>query len=105
MHWLVLIVSGMFEAVWAIALERSDGFTRLAPSLVFAGALVISMGGLAYALRALPVGTGYAVWVGVGATIAVVYSIAAGQEALTVWKGVFLAMIVGGIVGLKAVSG
>nr|WP_120492315.1 SMR family transporter [Corynebacterium lactis] len=102
MAWVVLIVSGMFEAVWAIALDKSHGFTRLAPSLVFAGALIISMGGLAWAMKTLPLGTAYAVWVGVGAALAVVYSFATGAEAVSVAKVVFLAMIVGGVIGLKA---
>lgn len=103
MSWIVLVVSGMFEAVWAIALSRSEGFTRLAPSVVFGVALVISMGGLAWAMRELPVGTSYAVWVAIGAVITVVYSMATGQEAVTALKMVFLAMIVGGVVGLKLV--
>ena len=103
MSWIVLVVSGMFEAVWAIALSRSEGFTRLAPSVVFGVALVISMGGLAWAMRELPVGTSYAVWVAIGAVITVVYSMATGQEALTAPKVLFLAMIVGGVIGLKLV--
>lgn len=104
MAWVVLILSGMFEAVWAVALDRSAGFTRLGPSLVFAGALVISMGGLAWAMRSLPLGTAYAVWVGVGAAITIFYSFATGQEAVTAWKILFLLMIIGGIIGLKSVS-
>ena len=92
MSWIVLVVSGMFEAVWAIALSRSEGFTRLAPSVVFGVALVISMGGLAWVMRELPVGTSYAVWVAIGAVITVVYSMATGQEALTALKVLFLAM-------------
>ena len=103
MSWIVLLESGMFEAVWAIALSRSEGFTRLAPSVVFGVALVISMGGLAWAMRELPVGTSYAVWVAIGAVITVVYSMATGQEALTALKVLFLAMIVGGVIGLKLV--
>lgn len=104
MHWFVLVVSGLFEAVWAVALDRSAGFTRLVPSLVFAAALVISMGGLAYAMRELPVGTSYAVWVGIGATLAVAYSMATGQEPVTLLKVLFLVMIVGGVVGLRLVE-
>ena len=67
MSWIILIVSGVLEAVWASALGRSEGFTKLWPSIVFGVALVLSMGGLALALREIPAGTGYAVWVGVGA--------------------------------------
>ena len=62
------------------------------------------MGGLAWAMRSILVGTAYTVWAGVGASVAVIYSFAAGHEAATAWKVLFLAMIIGGIVGLKAVS-
>lgn len=103
MSWFVLVVSGILEAVWAIALSRSEGLTRLAPSVVFGVALLASMGGLAFAMRELPVGTSYAVWVAIGAVITVVYSMATGQEPVTALKVVFLAMIVGGVVGLKLV--
>ncbi|GAA1155603.1 DMT family transporter [Ornithinicoccus hortensis] len=103
MAWIVLVVSGMFEAVWAVALSASDGFTRLVPSLVFAGALVVSMGGLAYAMKTLPVGTSYAVWVGIGATLAVAYGMATGAETVSVLKVVLLLGIVGCVVGLKLV--
>lgn len=64
--WLVLVVSGVLEAVWATALGRSNNFNRLVPSVVFFAALALSMVGLAYAMRTLPVGTSYAVWVGIG---------------------------------------
>ncbi|GAA3282401.1 quaternary ammonium compound efflux SMR transporter SugE [Dactylosporangium vinaceum] len=67
MPWIVLVISGLFESVWAIALSRSAGFTRPVPTATFAVALALSMGGLGYALRSIPVGTGYAVWVGIGA--------------------------------------
>jgi len=67
MAWVVLVLSGVLETVWASALSESRGFARLVPSLVFGVALVLSMVGLAYALREIPVGTGYAVWVGIGA--------------------------------------
>jgi quaternary ammonium compound-resistance protein SugE len=101
MSWFVLVVSGVFEAVWATALGRSEGFSRLGPSIVFVGALVVSMGGLAYAMRELPTGTSYAVWVGIGASLTVLYAMLTGGEPVSVLKVVFLAMIVGGIVGLK----
>lgn len=104
MAWLVLVLSGILEAVWATALGRSEGFTRLAPSVVFGVALVVSMAGLAYAMRELPVGTAYAIWVGVGASLTVIYAMATGAEPVSVLKLLFLLMIVGGVVGLKAVS-
>jgi Small Multidrug Resistance protein len=66
MAWFILVVSGVLEAVWATALSKSDGFNRLVPSLVFGVALVFSMIGLAIAMRSLPPGTSYAVWVGIG---------------------------------------
>ncbi|NLG45987.1 SMR family transporter, partial [Gordonia sp. (in: high G+C Gram-positive bacteria)] len=78
MSWLVLVISGLFEAVWATALGRSAGFTRLWPTVIFAVAIVISMGGLAYAMRELPTGSSYAIWVGIGATGAVVYGMLTG---------------------------
>ena len=104
MSWIVLIFSGVLEAVWATALGRSENFSRLAPSVVFLTALASSMAGLAYAMRELPVGTSYAVWVGVGATITVVYAMATGEEAVELLKVVFLVGIVGCIIGMKMVS-
>ena len=104
MAWIVLVLSGVLEAVWATALGRSEGFTRVAPSVVFGVALVVSMGGLAYAMRDLPIGTAYAVWVGIGASLTVVYAMLTGAEPVSVAKVVFLLMIIGGVVGLKAVS-
>ncbi|MCT1864541.1 ligand-binding protein SH3 [Dietzia sp. HMSC21D01] len=104
MAWVVLVLSGVLEAVWASALGRSEGFTRLWPSVVFGVALVVSMAGLAYAMRELPVGTAYAVWVGIGASLTVVYAMATGAEPASAMKVLFLVMIIGGVVGLKAVS-
>lgn len=102
MSWLVLIISGVLEAVWATALGKSEGFTRLAPSIVFVVGLIASMLGLAYAMRELPLGTAYAVWVGIGATLTVVYAMATGGESVSLLKILFLVMIVGGVVGLKS---
>ena len=104
MAWFVLIASGAFESVWAIALSKSDGFTRLWPSVTFALAVVISMGGLAWAMKSLPVGTAYAVWDGVGASLTIIYSFATGAEAVTMAKLIFLWMIIAGIIGLKVVN-
>lgn len=101
MSWLVLIVSGVLEAVWATALGRSEGFSRLTPSVVFGVALVASMVGLAYAMRDLPVGTAYAVWVGIGASLTVAYGMWAGTEAVSLAKILLLAGIVACVVGLK----
>ena len=102
MSWLVLVLSGVFEAVWATALGKSQGFTRPVPSVIFAVALLASMAGLAYAMRALPVGTSYAVWVGIGAVLTVVFAMVTGAESTSALKFVFLIMIIGGVIGLKA---
>jgi quaternary ammonium compound-resistance protein SugE len=103
MSWLVLVLSGILEAVWASALSRSDGLTRPAPTLVFFVALAFSMTGLAWAMRDLPVGTSYAVWVGIGAVLTVAWSMVTGAESVSTVKAVFLAAIVVGVAGLKLV--
>ena len=103
MAWLVLVVSGVFESVWAIALGRSEGFTKPAPAVVFLVALVLSMAGLAYAMRELPTGTAYAVWTGIGAALTVAFGMVTGSEPASVLRVLFLAMIVGGVVGLHAI--
>lgn len=102
MAWIVLVVSGVLEAVWATALGKSDGFTKLGPSVVFGAALIASMAGLAYALRTLPIGTAYAVWVGIGAALTVGYAMATGTESASVLKIALILGIVGCVVGLKA---
>ncbi|MGI8457819.1 MAG: DMT family transporter [Propionibacteriaceae bacterium] len=101
MAWLVLVISGVLEAVWATALGKSEGFSKLTPSLVFLVGVTASMIGLAYAMRTLPVGTSYAVWVGIGATLTVLVATATGEEPMSVLKALFLLMIVGGVIGLK----
>lgn len=101
MAWLVLVVSGVLEAVWAVALGKSEGFTRLVPSLVFAVGIVLSMGGLAFAMRTLPIGTAYAVWVGIGATLTVAYGMTSGAESVTAVKVLLMIGLVGCVIGLK----
>ena len=101
MAWLVLAVSGVLEAVWATALNKSEGFTRLGPSLIFAAALLFSMSGLAIAMRSLPTGTSYAVWVGIGAVLTVGYAMATGDESASPLKLLLIAGVVGCIIGLK----
>lgn len=103
MAWLVLVGSGVLEAVWASALAESRGLTRVAPTVVFAVALAASMGGLGYALRSLPVGTGYAVWVGIGAVCTAAYGMVALDEPATLLRIGCLLLIVAGVVGLKVV--
>jgi quaternary ammonium compound-resistance protein SugE len=101
MAWVVLFVAGLLESVWAVALSKSEGFTRLGPTVVFLIAITASMLGLAYAMRTLPVGTAYAVWVGVGAALTVAFGMATGAESVGVMKVVLLAGLIGCIAGLK----
>lgn len=104
MSWLILILSGLLEAVWATALGASHGFTVLGPTIVFGLGLVASMVGLGWAVRSIPIGTAYAVWTGIGAALTVVWAMVAGTEAVSVAKVVCLVGIVGAVVGLKLVS-
>lgn len=104
MSWVVLIVSGVLEAVWATALGKSEGFTRLVPSIVFAVALVASMGGLAWAMRDIATGTAYAVWVGIGAALTVGYAMITGDEQFSLVRMLLLLGLVGCVVGLKVVG-
>lgn len=101
MAWIVLVVSGLLETAWAVALDRSAGFTRPVPSAVFAVTLVLSMAGLAYALREIPVGTGYAVWVGIGAAGTATVGILALGESASLPRLFCLLLVVAGVVGLK----
>ena len=104
MAWLILVLSGILEAVWATALGRSAGFTNRPATVVFGVALVFSMLGLAYAMKTLPTGTAYAVWVGIGASLTVLYAMVTGVEPVTLARALFLSLIIVGIVGLKVVS-
>lgn len=101
MAWLVLVVSGVLEAAWATALSRSEGFSRLVPSVVFLVTLAASMAGLAYAMRSLPVGTAYAVWVGIGAALTVVIAMLSGEEPVSVVRILLLLGLLGCVIGLK----
>ena len=101
MNWLILFIAGLFEIGWAVGLKYTDGFTRLLPSVVTIGAIVISLGLLGIALKTLPVGTAYAIWVGVGAAGTAIAGMILFGETASVGKFLSLALIVGGIVGLK----
>lgn len=101
MPWLILIISAVFEAVWATALGLTNGFTEVVPTIVFALALVVSMIGLGWAVKTIPIGTAYAVWTGLGAALTVGYAMLTGTEAVSPWKLVFLAGIILAVVGLK----
>lgn len=104
MDWIVLIVSGMLEAVWATALSASKGFKRLWPSVLFVVSLAASMLGLAYAMTRIPTGTAYAVWVGIGAVLTVLLAVFRKEERMTLARGALLALLVASVIGLKAVS-
>ncbi|MWV47844.1 QacE family quaternary ammonium compound efflux SMR transporter [Rathayibacter sp. VKM Ac-2803] len=101
MSWIVLVVSGVLEAVWATALGKSEGFTRLGPSIVFGVAVVASMAGLAFSMRELPTGTAYAVWVGIGASLTVLYGMFFGGDGFSVVRTLLVLGIVACVIGLK----
>jgi quaternary ammonium compound-resistance protein SugE len=104
MAWVVLVVAGLFEVVWAIGLKYTDGFTRLWPSVATVVAMVASVVLLAWAMKTLPVGTAYAVWTGIGAVGTVILGIALFGEAATLARLACVGLIVAGIVGLKLVT-
>jgi quaternary ammonium compound-resistance protein SugE len=101
MFWLALVVSGVLEAVWATALGKSEGFSRLTPSVVFGVAALASFAGLAYAMKGLPIGTAYAVWVGIGAALTAGYAMWSGDEPASVVRVLLLLGIVACVIGLK----
>lgn len=101
MAWAILFVAGLLEVGWAIGLKYTEGFTRLWPSVFTILAIVVSMVLLGIAVRTIPVGTGYAVWTGIGAVGTATLGIILLGEPLTAWRIAFLAMIVAGIAGLK----
>ena len=101
MHWLILIVAGLFEIGWAVGLKYTDGFTRLWPTVGTVLSMIISVGLLAIAMKSLPVGTAYAVWVGVGAVGTVILGIVLFGESANPIRLLSLGLIIAGIVGLK----
>lgn len=103
MHWIVLLASAVLEAVWATALGQSEGFTAPLPTTVFILGLVFSMLGLGYAAKKIPMSTAYAVWTGTGAALTVTWAMIVGNETPTVLRILFLAGIVGSVIGLKLV--
>jgi quaternary ammonium compound-resistance protein SugE len=104
MAWYILLLAGLFEIVWAIGLEYSDGFSRPLPTLGTVIALIVSMLLLARAVEELPVGTAYAVWTGIGAVGTALLGIALFDEPATATRLAFISVIVVGIVGLHSVS-
>lgn len=104
MAWTLLIVAGLFEVGWAIGLKYTEGFTKLWPSLWTAAAMAISVYLLALALKSIPVGTGYAVWTGIGAVGTAILGIILLGDPATWPRIACIALIVAGIAGLKLVS-
>jgi quaternary ammonium compound-resistance protein SugE len=104
MAWAVLIISSILEAVWATALGRSVGFQHVLPTAVFVVTFAASIYGLGYAVRQIPVSTGYAVWTGLGAAFTVGYATVFGDEPMSLWKGLFISGVVVAVVGLKLVT-
>lgn len=104
MSWIILVASGVLEAVWASALAASKGFRRPRPTILFVVALVISMVGLAFAMNDLPTGTAYAVWVGIGASLTVLWAIVTGKERASTARILLILLLVASVIGLKAVS-
>jgi quaternary ammonium compound-resistance protein SugE len=104
MAWILLVIAGLLETGWAIGLKYSDGFTKFWPSVLTILGLVVSMVLLALAARTLPIGTAYAVWVGIGAAGAAVLGIVLLGEPVTSARMFFLALLLVAIVGLKVTS-
>lgn len=105
MAWTVLFIAGVFEIVWAVALKYSEGFSKLWPTVIFGISAWLSFACLAYALRSLPLGTGYAVWTGIGAVgIAIFGMVWLGEPTNIVRIGCILLIVIG-IAGLKLSAG
>jgi quaternary ammonium compound-resistance protein SugE len=105
MAWVLLIVAGLLEVVWSVGLKYTQGFTRLGPSVVVGLAIATSMWLLAVAARTLPIGTAYAVWVGIGALGAAVLGMVLFDEPVSAARLFFLGLLLVAIIGLKVTSG
>ncbi|CAB3727227.1 MULTISPECIES: quaternary ammonium compound efflux SMR transporter SugE [Achromobacter] len=101
MTWIILVLAGLFEIVWAVGLKYTHGFTRLGPSIVTVGGMLVSFWLLALAMKTLPLGTAYAVWVGIGTIGAFVAGIVLFGESASWLRIASVALIVLGLVGLK----
>lgn len=101
MAWGLLVVAGLFEVIWAVALKMSDGFTRMGPAVVAVVGMAASIAGLTVALKSLPVGTGYAVWTGIGAAGTAILGMIMLGEPVTALRIGSIGVIVLGIIGLR----
>lgn len=104
MAWVYLVLAGLLEVVWAVGLKYSEGFTRLVPSVITAVAAAASFWLLAVALKHIPLGTGYVIWVGIGAVGTALVGMWLFQEPATAARLVCIGLIVAGIIGLKLAS-
>ncbi|MCV6586033.1 MAG: multidrug efflux SMR transporter [Marinibacterium sp.] len=104
MHWLILFIAGLFETGWAVGLKYSDGLTRFWPTVFTAVTFLISLTLLGVALRSVPLGTGYAIWAGIGMVGTAVVGILAFNEPATAGRLICVGLILAGIVGLKLVE-
>ncbi|WP_206859533.1 quaternary ammonium compound efflux SMR transporter SugE [Lysobacter changpingensis] len=104
MSWIILVLAGLFEVGWAIGLKYTDGFTKPWPTVGTVAAMAISLGLLGIAMKSLPVGTAYAIWVGVGAVGTVILGIVLFNEPTNPLRLVSVGLIVAGLVGLKLAS-
>lgn len=104
MSWIWLLLAGLFEMVWAVGLKYTDGFTKFWPTVGTLAAMAVSVFLLAVAVKTLPLGTAYAVWTGIGAIGTVIFGMAMLGDPVTAGRLVCLALILGGIIGLKALS-
>ena len=104
MAWLVLLVAGLCEIAWAVGLKYTDGFTRPVPTTLVVAAMIASVWLLAIALRTIPVGTGYAVWTGIGAVGTAIMGMWLFNESRDIARIVCLMLIVAGVIGLKFVT-
>ena len=104
MAWIILVIAGLLEVAWAVGLKYTDGFRRPLPSVLVVAAIAASMFLLGWAARTLPIGTAYAVWVGIGALGAAILGVILFKEPLTPARMFFLALLLVSIVGLKATS-
>lgn len=105
MAWLILIVAGILEIGWALGLKYTQGFTKPLPTVLTIGSMVASMVLLAQATKTLPIGTAYAVWVGIGALGAAIGGLILFDEVMSLQKGLFLGMLLVAIIGLKMSTG
>lgn len=104
MPWIILFVAGLFETGWAVGLKYTDGFTRAGPTVLTVISMAISLGLLGLALRSIPLGTGYAIWTGIGTVGTVLFGIIFFSEPATLARLACVGLILAGIVGLKLVG-